>query len=73
MLLVKMKDDGMGLYVNYPQLNKFIIKNKYPFPRTSDLMDQLVGGQVFGKIDLRLCYHQIRVKAEDISKTVFKT
>jgi len=59
--------------VDYRQLNKVTIKNIYPFPRIDDFMDQLVGAEVFSKIDLRSGYHQIRVKAEDISKTAFKT
>ena len=49
------------------------IKNRYPLPRIDDLMDQLVGVEVFSKIDLRSGYHQIRVKAKDISKTAFQT
>jgi len=49
------------------------IKNRYPLPRIDDLMDQLVGVEVFSKIDLRSGYHQIRVKAENISKTAFRT
>lgn len=48
-----------------------IIKNKYPLLRIDDLMDQLVGARVFSKIDLRLNYHQIRVKDDDILKMVF--
>jgi len=72
-LLVKKKDRSMRLCVDYRQLNKVTIKNRYPLSRIDDLMDQLVGVEVFSKIDLRSGYHQIRVRAEDISKTVFRT
>ena len=71
-LLVKKKDETMRLCVDYRQLNKVMIKNKYPFPRIDDLIDHLVGACVFRKIDLRSGYHQIRVKFEDIPKTSFK-
>ena len=72
-LLVKKKDGTMRLCVDYRQLNKVMIKNKYHLPRIDDLMDQLVGACVFSKIDLRSGYHQIRVKSEDIPKTTFRT
>jgi hypothetical protein len=72
-LLVEKKNGSMGLCLDYRQLNKVTIKNRYPLPRIDDLMDQLVGAEVFSKIDLRSGYHQIRVKAEDISKTAFRT
>lgn len=63
MLLVKKNDGSMQLCVDYLHLNKVTINNKYPLARTHDLMDQLVGDCMFSKIDLRLSYHQIRVKA----------
>jgi len=66
-------DGNMRLCVDYRQLNKVTIKNRYPLLRIDDLMDQLVSAEVFSKIDLRSGYHQIRVKAEDISKTAFRT
>jgi len=72
-LLVKKKDGSMRLCIDYRQLNKVTIKNRYPLPRIDDLMDQLVGARVFSKIDLRSGYHQIKVKDEDMQKTAFST
>jgi len=73
MLLVKKKDMTMRLFVDYRQLNKVTIKNKYHFPRIDDLMNQLVGACVFSKIEFKSGYHQIRVKSDDILKTTFRT
>ena len=73
MLLVKKKDGSSRLCVDYRQLNKLTIKNKYHLPRIDDLMDQLNGVVVFSKIDLRSGYHQILVKAEDVQKTAFRS
>jgi len=72
-LLVKKKDGSSRLSVDYRQLNKMTIKNKYPLPRIDDLMDQLHGSSVFSKIDLRSGYHQILVKADDVQKTAFRS
>ena len=54
MLFVKKKDGTLQLCVDYRQLNKMTVKNKYPFPRIDDLFDQLKGASVFSKIDLDL-------------------
>ena len=72
-LLVKKKDGSSRLCVDYRQLNKMTIKNKYPLPRIDDLMDQLHGSSVFSKIDLRSGYHQILVKADDVQKAAFRS
>jgi len=61
------------LCIDYRELNKITIKNKYLLPRIDDLFDQLQGARVFFKIDLRSGYHQLKVKAEDVEKTAFRT
>ncbi|GJW65075.1 putative reverse transcriptase domain-containing protein [Tanacetum coccineum] len=59
--------------MDYRELNKLIIKNRYPLPRIDDLLDQLQRSQYFSKIDLRSGYHQLRVHKDDIPKTAFRT
>ena len=73
MLFVKKKDGTLWLCVDYRQLNKMIVKNKYPIPRIDDLVDQLKGASVFSKIDLRSRHHQLRIKDMDVHKTAFRT
>jgi hypothetical protein len=70
-LFVEKKDKELRLYVDYRLLNAVTIKNKYPLPYIDIMFDQLAGAQVFSKIDLRSGYHQIKIRAEDISKTAF--
>ena len=59
--------------MDYRQINKVTVKNKYPLPRIEDLFDQLRGASVFSKIDLRSGYYQLRVKEVDVPKTAFRT
>ncbi|GKF16762.1 putative nucleotidyltransferase, ribonuclease H, partial [Tanacetum coccineum] len=72
-LFVKKKDGSFRMCIDYIELNKLTIKNRYPLPRIDDLFDQLQGSQYFSKIDLRSGYHQLRVHEDDISKTAFIT
>ena len=59
--------------IDYWQLNKVTIKNKYPIPRIDDLFEQLQGACVFSKNDLRSDYHQLKIRATDVPKTAFQT
>lgn len=70
---VKKKDGSMRMCIDYHELNKVTVKNKYPLPRIDDLFDQLQGARCFSKIDLRSGYHQVKVREEDVSKTAFRT
>ena len=73
MLFVEKKDGTKRMCIDYRALNEVTIKNMYPLPRIEDLFDQLRGASVFSKIDLRLGYHQLRIRPSDITKTAFIT
>jgi hypothetical protein len=70
-IFLKKKDGNLRLCIDFKQLNKVTVKKKYHFPRTDDLFDQLKGARIFSNIDLRSCYHQVRIKEEDTNKTSF--
>ncbi|GJY66666.1 reverse transcriptase domain-containing protein [Tanacetum coccineum] len=72
-LFVKKKDGSFRMCIDYRELNKLTVKNRYPLPRIDDLFDQLQGSSIYSKIDLRSGYHQLRVREEDIPKTAFRT
>nr|GEZ19205.1 putative reverse transcriptase domain-containing protein [Tanacetum cinerariifolium] len=72
-LFVKKKDGSMRLCIDYRELNKITIRNRYPLPRIDDLFDQLQGAMRFSKINLWSGYHQLRVREQDIDKTAFRT
>nr|GEW48116.1 putative reverse transcriptase domain-containing protein [Tanacetum cinerariifolium] len=72
-LFVDKKDGSFRMCIDYRELNKLTVKNRYPLPRIDDLFDQLQGLSVYSKIDLRSGYHQLRVRDEYIPKTAFKT
>uniref|UniRef100_A0A2N9J728 Reverse transcriptase domain-containing protein n=1 Tax=Fagus sylvatica TaxID=28930 RepID=A0A2N9J728_FAGSY len=70
-LFVKKKDGSMRLCIDYREINRVTMRNKYPLPRIDDLFDQLQEAQIFSKIDLRLGYHQLKIKPNDVPQTAF--
>ncbi|GKA84115.1 putative reverse transcriptase domain-containing protein [Tanacetum coccineum] len=71
-LFIKKKDGSFRMCIDYRELNKLTVKNRYPLLRIDDLFNQLQGSRVYSKIDLRSGYHQLRVREEDIPKTAFR-
>ncbi|GJY92612.1 putative reverse transcriptase domain-containing protein [Tanacetum coccineum] len=72
-LFFKKKDESFRMCIDYRELNKLTVKNHYPLPKIDDLFDQLQGSSVYSKIDLRSCYHQLRLRDKDIPKAAFRT
>ena len=73
MLFVKKKDETMRLCIDYQQLNKVTIMNKYSLPRIDNPFDQFQRTSIFSKIGLRSWYHQLNIKESNVSKTTFRT
>ena len=72
-LFARKKDGTLRLCIDYRELNKITLKDKYPLPRIDELLDNMAGSRYFSKLDLQQGYHQIRVKKEHIPRTAFQT
>ena len=73
LLLIRKKDGGFRMVLDYRALNAITVKNKYPLPRIEDLLDRVTGHKWFSGLDLASGYWQIRIRDEDVPKTAFRT
>jgi hypothetical protein len=72
-LLMLKKDGSWRFFIDYRKLNAITVKNSFPMPLIKEILDELAGTKYFIKLDMRLGYHQVRMKPEDEYKTAFKT
>ena len=71
-MLVQSKDGTWKLCIDYRDLNKITVSNRYPIPRINDLIDNLKGDKYFNNIDMKFGYHQVPIEQTDVWKTAFK-
>jgi hypothetical protein len=72
-LFVPKKDGGLRLCVDYRGLNRISVKNRYPLPLVSEILDRLARAKYFSKVDVQDAYYRIRIKEGDEWKTAFRT
>lgn len=72
-LFAPKKNGTLRLCVDYRGLNEITVKNRYPLPLISEILDRLAGAKIYTQLDLRDAYHRIRIQAGDEWKTAFRT
>nr|GEZ82437.1 putative reverse transcriptase domain-containing protein [Tanacetum cinerariifolium] len=72
-IMYRLNGGSFRMCIDYRELNKLTVKNRYPLPEIDDLFDQLQGSSIYSKVDLRSVYHQLRVREQDVLKTAFRT
>jgi hypothetical protein len=72
-LFTPKKDGGLRMCVDYRGINAITVKNRYPLPLISEIIDRVTGATCFSKIDLKDAYYRLWIKAGDEWKTAFRT